>query len=155
MREVRPRCVLANDMAMRTLRVFMNEPYVSVASLAKMLFIDEATAEDALAVFSVAGADGKPLIVRHTTAGWLLGGGAWRILGSRLRYLRPAEFDDLTGVDTFLSQFGLISCKDLAAMQGFDVETAEDVLDGLTRQGVLMKTGPDEYLLHVYPQVKP
>ncbi len=140
---------------MRTLTVFMDEPYLTVASLAEALGIDEPTAEDALTVLSVAGAGSEPLIVRHQAGGWLLGHGARRILGSRLRYVRPTEFNALAGIDAFLSQYGSIRCEDLAALQGIDVEEAENVLDGLARQGMLLKAGPGEYLLREYPQVKP
>lgn len=47
--------MLKDDVAMRTLAVFMDERYLTVASLAEMLGIDEPTAEDALTVLSVVG----------------------------------------------------------------------------------------------------
>lgn len=61
--------------------------------------------------------------------------------------MRPAAFDGLTGLQTFLSQYRTVNSEDLVALQGADKEEAEDILFELEADGRLKEDEPGEFAL--------
>lgn len=144
LRGIRPQRILENELVLRALDLFFQEPYVTAASLAAALSIDEGSALDVLIVLSVSGAGGSGIIRGHCH-GWVLGDGARHLLGHRLAYLRPATYDGLTGLRTFLDQYGTVNEDDLVALQGADAEEAEQILFEMELDGVLEEKTVGEY----------
>lgn len=149
LRGIRPQRILENELVLRALDLFFQEPYVTAASLAASLSIDEGSALDVLIVLSVSGAGGSGIIRGHCH-GWVLGDGARHLLGHRLAYLRPAKYDGLTGLRTFLDQYGTVNEDDLVALQGADAEEAEQILFEMELDGVLEEQTSGEYAVKAH-----
>lgn len=149
MRGIRPQRILENELVLRALDQLFREPYVTAASLAGALSIDEGSALDVLIVLSVSGAGGSGIIRGHCH-GWVLGDGARHLLGHRLAYLRPAKYDGLTGLRTFLDQYGTVNEDDLVALQGADAEEAEQILFEMELDGVLEEQTSGEYAVKAH-----
>lgn len=149
MRGIRPQRILENELVVRALDQLFREPYVTARSLAEALPIDEASALDVLIMLSVSGA-GHEQIIRQHCHGWVLGDGARRLLGHCLEYMRPAKYDGLTGLRTFLGQYGTVNKDDLVALQGADAQEAEDLLLEMEVDGVLEERTTGEYAVKAH-----
>lgn len=149
LRGIRPQRILENELVLRALDLFFQEPYVTAASLAAALSIDEGSALDVLIILSVSGA-GHEQIIRQHCHGWVLGDGARQLLGHRLEYMRPAKYDGLTGLRTFLGQYETVNKDDLVALQGADAQEAEDLLLEMEVDGVLEERTTGEYAVKAH-----